>query len=94
MRAQDFSEALERDLSQVKDIPGLCKDWQAKYRAIAVAAQGVLKVFFPAGATLLGYLIQLADSVCSLPADSRGKSGLTTLKEIADDASMAGGNDS
>jgi hypothetical protein len=63
----DFAANAVRDLGQVKSLADFCKEWTSTWRGIAVAAQGILNVFFPAGAKVLGFLISIADSYCAKP---------------------------
>ena len=67
MAAQiDHAGKLAAELSTVQSSQDFCKDWQQKWRPIAVAAQGLLKIFFPPAATVLGFLIDLADKACPM----------------------------
>jgi hypothetical protein len=50
----------------VQSSQDFCKDWQQKWRPIAVAAQGLLKIFFPPAAVVIGFLIDLADKACPM----------------------------
>jgi hypothetical protein len=47
-----------------KDVASFCQDWAAKYRPIAVVAQGMLKALYPPAAMVLGALIGIADTTC------------------------------
>ncbi len=61
----DIAGTLESELDAVTSTEDFCKDWKEKWRGIAIAAQGILKIFFPAGAKVLGILISIADSFCT-----------------------------
>jgi hypothetical protein len=63
--AKDYSAELVRDLSAVTSLQDFCKEWTARWRGVAVAAQGILKIFFPVGADVIGFLIGIADAFCA-----------------------------
>lgn len=65
LKSTDWVASIETELASVKSTQDFCKDWKEKWRGIAVAAQGILKIFFPAGATVLGILISIADNFCA-----------------------------
>lgn len=64
---KDFSVEVVNELDQIQSTQEFCKNWTAKWRGMAVAAQSVLNIFFPAGAKILGYLITIADTYCATP---------------------------
>jgi hypothetical protein len=63
--AKDYSAEYVRDLSAVASLQDFCKEWTSRWRGVAVAAQSILKIFFPIGAEVLGFLISIADSFCA-----------------------------
>ncbi|HEV7668594.1 MAG TPA: hypothetical protein VGS22_08730 [Thermoanaerobaculia bacterium] len=63
----DAAGLLEHELASISTPADFCKDWKTKWRGTAIAAQGILKIFFPAGAKVLGNLIAIADTFCALP---------------------------
>ena len=63
----DFAGEATRDLSQVHSLADFCKEWKSSWRGIAVSAQGILNLFLPAGAKVLGFLISIADTYCATP---------------------------
>lgn len=67
LKSTDWVASIEADLDSVKSTQDFCKGWKEKWRGIAVAAQGILSVFFPAGAKVLGILIAIADNFCANP---------------------------
>jgi hypothetical protein len=62
---RDFSAETIHELDKLKSTAEFCSDWKEKWRALAVTAQAILQVLFPAGAKVLGFLITIADNFCS-----------------------------
>ena len=60
----DHSKALVAELNSVTSLEQFCQGWTSKWRGYAVAAQGILSVFFPPASTVIGYLISIADTFC------------------------------
>jgi hypothetical protein len=69
--AKDYSAELVRDLSTLTSLQDFCKEWTSRWRGVAVAAQGIVKIFFPPGAEVIGFLIGIADAFCANPAPSK-----------------------
>ena len=61
----DAAGQVERELDTLANVADFCNEWKTKWRAVAVAAQAVLKLLFPAGAKVLGILITIADTFCA-----------------------------
>ena len=59
------AEALSKQIDSVTSPNAFCAEWKTQWRGIAVAAQGMLNIFFPLGAKVLGFLITIADSFCA-----------------------------
>ena len=68
---EDHADKLLEDLEKVKTAREFCKEWKVKWRAVAIAAQAILKFWYPAGAKVLQWLITLADTYCSAPAGGK-----------------------
>ena len=62
---KNHAELLSRELDSVSSEAAFCAEWKTKWRGIAVAAQGILNIFFPPGAKVLGFLISIADTFCA-----------------------------
>jgi hypothetical protein len=63
----DFAAEAMKDLGQVHSLSDFCKEWKSSWRGIAVSVQGILNLFFPAGAKVVGFLISIADTYCATP---------------------------
>jgi hypothetical protein len=60
----NFADQYQAELDRVASTADFCKAWRDKWRGVAVAAQGILKIFVPPGAQVLGFLIAIADTAC------------------------------
>jgi len=60
----NFADQYLAELDRLSNEASFCREWKEKWRGLAIGAQGILKIFFPAGAKVLGYLIAIADKVC------------------------------
>jgi hypothetical protein len=69
--ANDFALAMTKDLSSISSLQDFCKEWTSRWKAVAIAAQAILKIFFPVGAEVLGFLIGIADSFCASSSKSK-----------------------
>jgi hypothetical protein len=57
---------LEKELDAIGSTAEFCRQWASKWRALAVAAQSALAIFFPAAAKVVGILITIADTTCKV----------------------------
>ena len=64
---RNHAEELVAGLDSVGTVDEFCKEWETKWKMIVVAAQGILKIFFPEGAKVLGYIISVVDRCCANP---------------------------
>lgn len=62
---RDFSAELAAELDKVGSVEEFCKEWQTKWRFAAITLQGILKIFYPDGAKLLGKIIEVVDRCCA-----------------------------
>ena len=64
MQVRNFVDEMHAELDKIGSPHDFCRDWQPKWRHVAVSAQGMLQVLCPPAAKVVGFLILVADNVC------------------------------
>jgi hypothetical protein len=68
----DYGKELAAEFESIRSIEDVCKNW-AKIKPVLIAAQSILRVFFPAAADVIGRIISVLDGFCHGAPGARGK---------------------